>query len=81
MNERRIPAEVFPPSELIKEELGTRGWSYETLATEMGCKLKLVEEMLDGKRRITLMLAHKLSTAFGTGAQFWLNLQTAYDSK
>jgi len=77
--EERIPAEVFPPCDLIKEEMEERGWSKEVLAEEMGCKLRLLEEILANKRRITLMTACMLSNAFGTGAAFWFNLQSAYD--
>ena len=76
----RIPAEVFPPCDLIKEELKERGWSKETLAKEMDCSLMRVEELLAGKRRITLMIACMLSGAFGTGVVFWRNLQSAYDN-
>ncbi len=77
----RTPAEVFSPCELIKEELEDRGWTIETLAEEMGCSLKLVDEVLAGKRRITLMTACMLGNAFGTGARFWCNLQSAYDRR
>ncbi len=79
MNER-MPAEVFPPCVFIKEELEERGWSKESLAREMDCSVVRVEEILANKRRVTLMIAHMLSNAFGTGATFWLNIQSAYDS-
>jgi HTH-type transcriptional regulator/antitoxin HigA len=77
-NERK-PAEIFPPCELIEDELKARGWTRETLAREMDCSLKIVEETLAGKRRITLMMACMLSDAFGTSVQFWRNLQSSYD--
>ena len=76
----RIPVEAFPPSGLIQEELEARGWTRETLAKEMGCSLRLVDEILANKRRITLMTAYMLSDAFGTGIKFWRNLQSAYDT-
>ena len=75
----RIPAEVFPPCDFIKEELEERGWTRETLAKEMDCSLKLVDEILANKRRVTLMIACMLGNAFGTGATFWCNLQASYD--
>ena len=78
--EERIPADVFPPCQFIEEELEERGWSREVLAQEMGCSLRLVEEILANKRRLTLMTACMLANAFGTGATFWRNLQSAYDN-
>ena len=74
----RTPAEVFPPSDYIKEEMAERGWSASALAEGMDCSLRLAEEIING-RKVTLMIAQMLSNAFGTGAMFWVNLQNYYD--
>ena len=75
----RVPAEVFPPSDFINEEIRASGWTNMALSQEMDCKLTLVDELLSGNRRITLMIAHMLSSALGTSVAFWINLQKAYD--
>lgn len=72
------PAEVFPPGEFIKEELEARGWTQEDLADILARDLRLVNEIITGKRSITPETAKGLGDAFGTGAQFWMNLESAY---
>jgi HTH-type transcriptional regulator/antitoxin HigA len=74
----RIPAEVFPPGEFIKEELEARGWTQTDLAEILGRPQRLVSEIINGKRAISPETAKGLGEAFGTGAQFWMNLESAY---
>lgn len=72
------PAEVFPPGDFIKEELEARGWTQEDLAEILGRNTRLVNEIITGKRGITPETAKGLGDVFGTGAQFWMNLESAY---
>ncbi len=74
----RIPAEVFPPGEVIREELEARGWSQVELADIMGRPARVVSEILSSKRAITPETAKGLGAAFGTGPSFWINLEGAY---
>jgi HTH-type transcriptional regulator/antitoxin HigA len=74
----RTPAEVFPPGEFIREEIEARGWSQAELAEILGRPPRLVSELIAGKRAITAETAKGLGEAFGTGAQFWMNLESAY---
>lgn len=74
----RIPAEVFLPGEFIREEIEARGWTQEDLAEVLGCSLRLVNEITTGRRGITPETAKGLGEAFGTTAQFWMNLASAY---
>src|SRR6266566_3935076 len=74
----RIPAEVFPPGEVIREELAERGWSQVELADIMQRPPRVVSEILAGKRAITPETAKGLGAAFGTGATFWINLEGSY---
>jgi len=74
----RIVAEVFPPGEFIREELEARGWTQLDLAEIMGRPPRLVNELIAGKRSITPETARALGEAFGTGAQYWMNLEAAY---
>lgn len=73
-----IPAEAFPPGEFLKEELAERGWSQADLAEILGMSERLVSEVIGGKRGVTAATAQALAAAFGTSAQFWLNLDSAY---
>jgi len=55
------------------------GMSQTRLALAMEVPPRRVNEIVLGKRAITADTAVRLSRAFGTSAQFWLNLQTKYD--
>jgi len=74
----RIAAEIFPPGEFIREELEARGWTQNDLAEILGRSPRLVSEVISGKRAVTPETAQALADAFGTTAQFWMNLETAY---
>lgn len=74
----RVPAEVFPPGEIIKEELEERGWNQLDLAEILGRPLTLVNEILTGRRAITPETAQGLGDAFGVDPQFFLNLESAF---
>lgn len=74
----RIPAEAFPPGEFLREELEARGWSQIELAEILGKSERLVSEIISGKRAVTPNTAIGLAAAFGTSAQYWMNLETNY---
>lgn len=74
----RTPAEVFSPGEFIKDEIEARGWSQIELAEVLGRPGRLVSELIAGKRAITPETAKGLGEAFGTGAQFWMNMESSY---
>ena len=77
MKDRR-PAETFPPGEFIRDELEARGWKQEDLAEIMGRDLRLVNEIITGKRSITPDTARGLGEALDTSAQYWMNLQSYF---
>jgi HTH-type transcriptional regulator/antitoxin HigA len=75
----RMPAEVFPPGEFIREELEARGWTQGDLAQIMGRPLRLVNELVAGKKQITPETARGLAKAFGDDDPlYWMNLDSAY---
>ena len=74
----RKSAEAFPPGDYIREELAARGWTQADLAKIIGRTQPAVNEMVTGKRGITPESALALAAAFGTSAEFWLNLQMIY---
>jgi HTH-type transcriptional regulator/antitoxin HigA len=75
----RVPAEVYPPGEFINDELEARGWTQDDLAQIMGRPLRLVNELVGGKKQITPETARGLAKAFGDDdALYWMNLDSAY---
>jgi len=78
MVEARVPAEAFPPGDWIREGLEDHGWTQSDLAEILGRPLQLVNELIAGKKTITPETAKGLAQAFETSAQFWLNLDAAY---
>ena len=80
-------AEAFHPSVFISDELEARGWSKEMLAIAMTGDIDRNILMLDlymevgperPNMRIGKTLSKKLSHAFGTSQQFWLNLEAEW---
>jgi HTH-type transcriptional regulator/antitoxin HigA len=75
----RVPAETFSPGEFIRDEIEARGWTQADLAQIMGRPLRLVNELIAGKKQITPDTARGLAKAFGDDdALYWMNLDSAY---
>lgn len=73
-----VPAAVFPPGEILREELAARGWAEGEFAQILGRPVQVVSEILNGKKEITPETAVAMGAALGTSAELWLNLQAAY---
>lgn len=71
-------AETFPPGEFLKEELDERGWSQTALAEIMGRPVRLINEIIAGKKAITPETAIQLGQSLGTGPELWMNLENQY---
>lgn len=69
------------PGEILKEELEALEMNPSTLAKILLVPANRVIDIIKGKRAITADTALRLSRFFGTTAEFWLNLQTAFDLK
>src|SRR5271156_2848787 len=79
MNNNNITTtEAFPPGEFLRDELEARGWTQTEFAQMIGQSHRLVNELIAAKRAVTPEVAHKLAAAFGTSAQLWMNLETAW---
>jgi HTH-type transcriptional regulator / antitoxin HigA len=78
MSAHRIPAEVFPPGEFVKDELEARGWSQVDLAEVLGRPERVVSEIISAKRAVTPETARGLAAAFGTDPNLWMNLESSY---
>lgn len=73
-----VPAEVFPPGEIIREELEAREWTQADLADVMGRPVQAIGEIVRGKKRITEETARELELAFGIDAEIWLRNEALY---
>ena len=67
------------PGEILREILEDENLTQTRLAKEIGVSFRAVNELINGKRRITPEMALKLSKRFKTTPLFWLNLQANYD--
>lgn len=74
-----VPVEPFHPGEYIKDEIDARGWSQDDLASIMNCSRQTVMRLINGTSGVTAETALALSGAFGTSAEMWMDLQTAYE--
>jgi len=78
----RIPTSGPPthPGEMLLEEfLKPICMSQTELAAKIGVSYPRINELIHGKRGITPDTALRLEQLFGMEAQFWLNLQLAWD--
>lgn len=67
-----------PPGEIIREELEARDWTQSDLAGLMGRTIAAVNEIINGKRKITHRTAEQLEEAFGIESGFWMRLELEY---
>src|SRR5438128_1568355 len=74
----RLP-NIHPGDVLREDYLLPLGMSSYRLAKGLGMSQTAVGEILQGKRAITPATALRLARFFGSTAEFWLNLQAAYD--
>ncbi len=49
------------------------------LAGHLGCDLKVINRIINGRTSVTAEMALKLGAAFRTSPEFWLNAQKAVD--
>jgi addiction module HigA family antidote len=49
------------------------------LAGNLGCDLKVINRIINGRTSVTAEMALKLGAAFRTSPEFWLNTQKAVD--
>jgi addiction module HigA family antidote len=75
-----LQREPTHPGEILLEEfLNPLGISQSALARDLHTSFRAVNELVNGKRGITPVMAMKLARYFGTTPQLWLNLQNSYD--
>lgn len=81
------PSETTHPGELLKEELEYRGISQKMFAKEIGISYKVLNDILNCRRPVTVNTALLVEAALGipahifTGLQMDYNMQTAKKDK
>ncbi|MCK9356975.1 MAG: transcriptional regulator [Dehalococcoidia bacterium] len=73
-----LPARIVPPGRIIARELARRVWSWRHLAYLMRRPEADVLTLIRGERGIGIDDAIGLAKAFGTSAEFWVNLEADY---
>ncbi|NPT42135.1 HigA family addiction module antidote protein [Paraburkholderia sp. 1N] len=71
--------EIHPGEILRSEFLEPLGMSVNALALALRVPAPRINDIVRGKRAISADTALRLERYFGASAQFWLNLQIAYD--
>lgn len=72
-------APIHPGEVLHEEFLLPLGLSQNHLALDIRVPARRINEIVQGKRRITPDTALRLARYFGNSPQFWLGLQMDYD--
>lgn len=67
------------PGEILADELEALGITPSELSRQINVPVNRVTQIMKGQRGITGDTALRLGHWFGSSAQFWLNLQSAYD--
>ncbi|MBK9166482.1 MAG: HigA family addiction module antidote protein [Bryobacterales bacterium] len=67
------------PGEILADELGEIGLTAKKLADVIEVPPNRLYQILAGKRNMTADTSLRLAQYFGTSADFWMNLQSAYE--
>ena len=72
--------EPTSPGEILREEfLSPLGLTQRELADHLGCDVKVINRIVNGRSSVSAEMAIKLGAAFATSPEFWLNAQKAVD--
>ncbi|MBN1959743.1 MAG: HigA family addiction module antidote protein [Deltaproteobacteria bacterium] len=76
----REPTNPFHPGEILLEEfLQPMGLTQIEFAKKLGWTRARLNELINGKRGITVESALDLAEVLGTTPKLWMNLQATYD--
>ena len=77
---REMTRKPTTPGEILHEEfLKPLGMSQKELALHLGCDVKVVNRIVNGRTSVTAEMALRLGASFQTSPNFWLNAQQAVD--
>jgi HTH-type transcriptional regulator / antitoxin HigA len=72
------PDFVTPLGDTLEETLEAKGMTRIELASQMGCPLNTIDEIIAGTVAVTLEIAIQLEQALGVPASFWNNRERRY---
>lgn len=68
------------PGVLLREEfMPDYGLSVSSLAAALNVSRQTVNELLNGRRALTSLMALRLAQLFGNSSRFWMNAQVSVD--
>jgi addiction module HigA family antidote len=68
------------PGEILNEEfLKPMKMTQRELAHHLGCDVKVINRIVNGRAAVTAEMAIRLAAALGTTPEFWLNAQQAIE--
>ena len=70
---------ITPGEILLEDYMKPMGLSQNALARAIGVPPRRINEIIHGKRTVTLDTSLRLGRYFGQSHRFWLNLQTECD--
>ena len=77
MRRRKPPTR---PGEILHEEfLLPLGMTQKQIADHVGCDVKVINRIVNGRTSVTAEMALKLAATFRTTPEFWLSAQKAVD--
>ena len=76
-----ISSQPTHPGEVLREEIESRGITQTKLANEIGIRVSLLNELINGKRDFTIEYALMIEAALGIDADFWMRMQFGYNLK
>ena len=79
MKEKQLIKPVHPGAILLEEFLAPMNISQYRLAKEIKVPARRINEIIKGKRSVTIDTALRLSEFFKMSASFWLGLQKDYE--
>ena len=80
MTVRRGRRQPTSPGEILRDEfLLPLGLTQKRFADHLGCDVKVVNRIVNGRTSVGVGMAMKLGAALRTTPEFWLNAQRAVD--
>ena len=79
MTKKKLLKPVSPGEILLEEYLKPLGISQNKLGRDLNVPITRINDIINGKRTITVDTAVRLGHYFSTSAEVWLNLQQQFD--
>ena len=77
---RKLERPPTSPGEILLEEfLKPLGLTQKELADHVGCDVKVVNRIVNGRSSVTAEMSVRLAAALDTTPEFWLTAQQAVD--